>query len=157
MHSMDSMKHEWTDADFDQMSWHDNAVHGLSIVEGIQGAGELTLDIDYILEWLNCSSGKFQFQVAPATLNFHDVTNLKIYIDYSIATAALTPFTIHQIHVEPLIYENGFISKRWTVEVNWPKGEISFESSGFSQKLSRPALLSKNQSLTKEQRTVENA
>jgi hypothetical protein len=31
------MKHEWTDADFDQISWYDNAVHGLSIIEGDLG------------------------------------------------------------------------------------------------------------------------
>jgi len=151
------MKHEWTDADFDQMSWHDNAVHGISIVEGIHGAGEFILDIDYILEWLKSASGKVQFRVAPAILNFHEVTNLKIDIDYSAATAALTPFTIQQIHVAPLVYEKGYVSKRWTIEVNWPKGEISFESSGFSQKLVRSSLLSENQSLTTEQRAVLNA
>jgi hypothetical protein len=33
----------WTHEDFERMSWHDNHVHALRIVEGRHGAGELLL------------------------------------------------------------------------------------------------------------------
>jgi hypothetical protein len=44
----------WTHETFDSMSWHDNHVHSLRIVEGEHGAGELRLDLDYITDkqWL---------------------------------------------------------------------------------------------------------
>jgi hypothetical protein len=31
----------WTQEAFDSMSWHDNHVHGLRVVEGEHGAGEM--------------------------------------------------------------------------------------------------------------------
>ena len=49
---------QWSEADFDGMSWHDNAVHAIRVVEGEHGAGKLVLDIDYILEWLRDDSGE---------------------------------------------------------------------------------------------------
>jgi len=42
----------WSESQFAEMSWHDNHVHALRVVEGAHGAGDLVLDIDYILEWL---------------------------------------------------------------------------------------------------------
>ena len=39
------MKRAWTDSDLDDMSWHDNAVHALRIVEGKSGIGELVLHV----------------------------------------------------------------------------------------------------------------
>jgi len=40
----------WTDAEYDAMSWHDNAIHGIRFIEGQDGCGELVLDIDYIVD-----------------------------------------------------------------------------------------------------------
>src|ERR1051325_4569008 len=57
----------WTENDFDRMSWHDNTIHGLAFpTRG--GAVELTLDIDYILQWIRGSWGRAQFLIAPAQL-----------------------------------------------------------------------------------------
>lgn len=47
---MTSSNPTWTDRQFAEMSWHDNHVHGLQIVRGAHGSGELVLDIDYIEE-----------------------------------------------------------------------------------------------------------
>ena len=44
----------WSDSQFSEMSWHDNHVHALRIVEDVHGAGQLVLDLDYILEWMKC-------------------------------------------------------------------------------------------------------
>jgi len=146
------MKHEWTEADFDKMSWHDNSVHGINIAEGDHGAGKLTLDLDYILDWVSENSGSFQFKVLPATLTFHETTDLRINIDYSKVSAALTPFAIDQIRFESVVRESGYVSKVWTIIINWPAGEITFESTGFSQIATGATVLSERQSLTKEQR-----
>ena len=42
----------WTEAHLSEMSWHDNHVHSVRIVEGEHGSGQLILDIGYILEWM---------------------------------------------------------------------------------------------------------
>ena len=78
---------QWTEADFCDLSLQDNAVHALHLVEGEYGAGQLHLDIDYILEWLRDDSGQISFRIAPASLVFRDVTNLKVTLDYETPTA----------------------------------------------------------------------
>ena len=40
----------WTDADYDAMSWHDNAVHAVALEPAPAYPGRLLLDLDYILE-----------------------------------------------------------------------------------------------------------
>jgi hypothetical protein len=46
---------EWTDADFDRLSWHDNHVHGIHVemANADHTTGILTLDLDHIIEWLS--------------------------------------------------------------------------------------------------------
>jgi len=57
----------WTDQQFNEMSWHDNHVHGLRVVEGVHSAGTLVLDIDYIPEWLH-NGQQYKFRIVPAHL-----------------------------------------------------------------------------------------
>ena len=65
----------WTEADFEQMGWHDCAVHALAFRPE---RFELRLDLDYILEWVAPTEpgGPFTFRVAPATLVFHNVSGV---------------------------------------------------------------------------------
>jgi hypothetical protein len=134
----------WTEADYDSLTWHDNHVHGIAIREGPHGTGELILDIDFILEWvLSPDNTSYQFQIAPATLTFHGVSDLVISLDYVQPAAAITPFSISNISREPYVFPNGFSSYEWSVGVNWPEGFISFVAKGFTQELrSRPLLVS---------------
>ena len=47
----DKLKTIWTDTDFEDMNWHDNVVHALSIIPK-EYDYELLLDIDYIFDWV---------------------------------------------------------------------------------------------------------
>ena len=71
--------------DFDGLSWHDDTIYGLRFEAGDSFQGdwraELVLDIDHIVEWVREGAGRVRFRVAPATLVFHGVTDLKISID----------------------------------------------------------------------------
>jgi hypothetical protein len=73
----------WTEQDFDRLSWHDNHVHAVRVHEGEHGPGRLEIDLDFIVEWLRPSDESFRFLVAPATLIFHRVTDLKVALDYA--------------------------------------------------------------------------
>lgn len=141
---------------FEDYSWHDNAVHGIRILEGPDGCGgELILDIDFIVEWLPPQAGEtaFEFRIAPAHLTFHDVTDLVISVDYASCTAALQTMTIHEIHREVVKYPNGYSSFAWKIEINWPRNSFfSFCSPGFTQVLTAPPIVSDAQYLSPLQR-----
>ena len=133
----------WTDRQFEEMSWHDNHVHGLRVVEGAHGSGELVLDLDYILEW-SCQGEQCKFRIVPATLTFLDVTNLCISLDYATPTAALGPFSIQAIERGREARER-YVAQVWRILINWPHGEIVFEAKGFEQRSWGEPVLSDNQ------------
>ena len=141
---------QWTQQQFESMSWHDNHVHGLRLVEGQNGAGELVLDLDYIVEWLS-GKGAIQFRIVPATLRFTDVTNLRIALDYATPSAALGPFSIHTNERQDEPRER-YVAHVWRIFVNWPAGEITFEASGFEQRSTGEPIVSDMQHLSPAQR-----
>jgi hypothetical protein len=138
---------EWTEEDFESLSWHDNHVHGLRIEGGgEQGTGALSLDLDYIVEWLATPGGSYRFRIAPATLRFHDVFGLKVEIDWN--GGAMCPFSISGISRHRLEHD----SWAWSIAVNWPRGFITFESIGFTQVLRAPAITKSTQCLEPHER-----
>jgi hypothetical protein len=143
----------WTNDDFERLGWHDNHVHGFAIREGQYGTGELILDIDYIVEWLQCSpGGSCNFRVAPATLTFHEMSDLQVALDYAGPTAGICPFSINVIERTSIATAEGVSRFRWRIEVNWPQGELSFHASGFTQSLRAPPIESSRQYLSLSER-----
>src|SRR4051812_16698612 len=67
----------WTEADFEQMGWHDARVHAVSFV---RDEFEIVFDLDYILEWVHPTAGEtyFKFWVAPVTLVFEKVYDIEM-------------------------------------------------------------------------------
>src|SRR6266849_3886849 len=102
------MKKFWTDADFSNLSWHDNSVHAFRVIEGKDGTGEVILDIDHIVEWIE-SDKRYNFRVAPAELRFRGVSDLRMTLDYQSISAGLTPFTLERIELAQ--------SNNWTLKV----------------------------------------
>ena len=140
----------WTDQQFEEMSWHDNHVHALRIVEGEYGAGELTLDLDYIVEWI-CDADRYRFRIVPVCLRFLEVTDLRVVLDYSTPTAALGPFSIHAIERRSEVRER-YVAQLWKIAINWPQGEIVFEAKGFEQRGIGTPVVSEHQCLRPEER-----
>src|SRR5262249_11194595 len=74
-----------TEADFEQMSWHDCHIWRIEFrvgePEDDDWTSDLVLGLDFILEWLCGVDGSATFKIAPATLVFHGVTDPKIAID----------------------------------------------------------------------------
>jgi hypothetical protein len=62
----------WTDADFDAMDWHGNAVRAVAFEPAQSDPGRLLLDIDYIVEWVppEAPATALGFWICPATLVF---------------------------------------------------------------------------------------
>jgi hypothetical protein len=146
---MDSERTTWTESDFDQISWHDNHVHGIQILAGEYGSGKVVLDIDHIIEWICTDGSSCTFRIAPANLTFHEVTDLRIELDYASKMAGLTPFSIDRIQREVFHPLTGY---RWTIDVNWPKGLITFQATGFTQELRGKVLIKDEQWLAPDER-----
>jgi hypothetical protein len=140
----------WTDVDFERMSWHDNHVHALRIVEGECGAGELILDLDYILEWV-CDNAQCQFRILPAELRFREVKALSISIEYAKLNAVLGPFSISEIKKCSAVRER-YVAQLWSIELNSPEGMITFEAVGYEQTGTSPSRLSDTQYLAPRDR-----
>ena len=143
----------WTEAQFESMTWHDNHVHGFHIVAGEHGAGQLVLDLDYILEWLPGPENGFMFRIARAELRFREVTSLRMTIDYAAASAAFGPFALHAIE-RRIEARPRYEATIWTLALNWPVGEITFEAEGFAQRLLTEPIVTDRQWLTENERAT---
>jgi hypothetical protein len=151
-----------TDGDFERLSWHDCHVWGLSIGAGDPDAGDwtsdLALDLGFIVEWICGVDQTFQFRVAPATLTFHGVTDLRIGVSLGDGAlqAAIHPISIDRIARERVEAQKVFLDRpyyRWRIQSNWPAGgEIVFGAVGFTQRLRAEPVLSSRQHLSRHER-----
>ena len=145
--------------DFANFSWHDNYIYSLHFA--IQGwnAG-LVLDIDHIVEWIRGVDGGAQFRVAPATLTFHNVTDLKLNIDWGDSgfQVALHEISIHQITRERITNQKICLDRpyyRWSIETNFPRpGSITFGADNFTQILRAEPITQDEQKLPRESRVA---
>lgn len=142
---------QWSQTEFDAMSWHDCHVHSIRVIEGQHGCGELQLDIDYILEWRQ-DRANYKFLLVPTKLSFLEVFCLRVNIDWSATSAAMGPFSISGIE-RSIERRQNHTATVWRLPINWPAGEIAFEATGFLQRSWGREVLSESQVLQPEQRS----
>ena len=151
------MAHNLTEKDFETTSWHDNIVYGLRFDVGDSfrndWRSDLVLDIDHIVEWICGTAGGAQFRVAPASLIFHDVTDLKLAVDFGDSghRTAMNELSIDAITRERIEDQKICLDRpyyRWRIAFNLPRGgEIGFGASGFSMELRADPVLTGEQRL----------
>jgi hypothetical protein len=112
-------KRIWTEQDFERMGWHDAKVYGLRL------HNDLELDIDYILQWNSPDPEGFNFTfwVAPATLVFKNIENLK----FEVGDLASWP----EIEIEDIGRTREGHKSHWIIVTN--QGEYEFDSDGYEQ------------------------
>jgi hypothetical protein len=148
----------WTNADFDTLSWHDCHIWGIDVRAGNADDGDwtsdLALDIDYIVEWVCAPDKPMQFRVAPASLVFHGVTDLRIHITWQPTgfQGSLHPVSIAQIERRPIENQKVFLDRPYysfRIVTNWPDGgEVAFGAVGFTQTLRADPVTIDDQRLT---------
>lgn len=153
-----------TEAEFDAVSWHDGCIYGFALRLGNPAAGDwscdLVLDIDYISEWVPGSDG-MRFQVAPATLVFHGLTDLRVHFEWGPTEFRGSPdlLSIDRIERERIVDAKVFLDRpyyHWRIRLNAPPGgEIGFGAFGFTQTLRSAPQLSDEQRLSAAQRAAD--
>ena|SRR5215472_4730145 len=136
----------WTDADFETMGWHDNAVHAIAVEPAPPHPGSLLLDIDYIVEWVRRPGpgGLLSSWVCPATLVFHQAWDLVTDINLQGWSFQLSIGAIERSGPD----EHG--SFNWSIE-----GDLftmSLRAAGFTQYLRRAPIYVPGQRLSAEER-----
>jgi hypothetical protein len=151
----------FTHADFDALSFHDDSLYGLALrgpdVERGDWTSDLVLDIDHIVEWLR-EGDRFRFRVAPATLVFHGVTDLRVAFDQATGAFQIAPMPppIHAIERERIAEQKVHLDRpyyAWRIPFNAPaRGEIGFGAWGFTLTLRGEPLLVDAMQLSPSQR-----
>lgn len=139
------------------VSWHDNLIYALHLDAGDAAAGDwycnLVLDIDHIVEWVCGADGGTKFRVAPATLTFKAVSNLRIALD---CDAGAYPRSLHELSIDAITRAPAPPEKQfgqgpywcWAVTLNDPRGgEIAFGASDYSLVLRAEPVLCDEQRL----------
>lgn len=139
----------WTDADFEQMGWHDCPIKALAFSDNDY---QLLLDIDYIFKWVLPKNKRFyNFWISPCTLVFENVHDINI--ELSSDGVALTIDKISRKN--PVVPRNAEYIGRDT-EYDWIietfAGEISFKSVGFKQYVRQQPVLISTQELDTDAR-----
>ena len=145
-------------SDFERTVWHDDTLYGLRLDLGDPDRddwrGNLTLDLDHIVEWVCGVDRRCRFRVAPATLTFHDVTDLQVAVDCgdSGGQVALHALSIDGIARERIVDQKICFDRpyyRWRIAFNWPEGgEIRFGASDFTLDLRGEPVLQDEQQLS---------
>jgi hypothetical protein len=140
----------WTAADFASLSFHDDSIYGVALRQGDPDAGDwtsdLVLDLDHLVAWVR-EADRIRFRVAPATLAFHDVTELRVAFDWRSDGHRVVPppAAIDRVERAPAPDRDRYPDSgywAWRIVCNAPPGgEIVFQASGFTLALRRAPVL----------------
>lgn len=148
-------------SDHDPHLFHDNAVHGIALrtadPEASDWTSDLILDIDHIVDGAETEEG-IRFQVAPATLTFHGVTDLEVRVDSGSSghtVAVALPYILRvvrelvagqKVHLDRPYYA-------WRIEfATHPDGYIAFGAWGYTLALRGEPVWTAEERLTYQQR-----
>ncbi len=143
----------YTEADFERLSWRDCQVWGVAFHAGDAHdlSSDLVLDLDFIVDRIAGAEGKpTRYRVAPASLVFSEVTDLRMSLDWGTSgfPLSINPPSIEAIERECVPDRMVYPARRyysWQIRFSWPPGaEIVFKSVGFTQTLrSEPQVIEK--------------
>ena len=145
-------KNIWTQDDFEVMVWHDANIYGMIIEKDEeQWQANLIFDIDYIFKWVHPVPPQeyFLFWVAPCTLIFKEVYDVKIKIDYrggAFDLLEISDLTLVSKHEQ----ETGVVIYEW--QMGLQEGDIRFKSLGFDQIVRKAPVYTNSQVLILEER-----
>ena len=141
----------WTEADFDEMTWHDCQVNAIALDQEGEWQNDLVLELDFIVEWLCGVDNRYRFRVAPAVLRFTNVDNLRL----DLSLRFKQPLEVCAVERTDL-RTTGYTNYHWVIKVqNYPDlkdNVIEFDAAGFTQELTGRTIETESQTLTGAER-----
>lgn len=133
-------KNIWTEADFTDMGRHDAVLYSMSFP---QADCVVRFDIDYIFKWHWDSGAATGWDIAPCTLEFNGISNLKLSLDWQMqGDTSIQNIARNNCRLSP----NGKFTV-WDYQIELDIGDLSFTSTGFTQALRSRPIFSASQSL----------
>ena len=127
----------WTEADFDQMGWHDATIYA------VQFGKDISFDIDYIFEWVQADKDDFfSFVIAPVTLVFPAPQRVVFSLDFRFGQEV----EIEDIHRRTT--DAGLTE--WYLETR--QGDITITAAAFRQLVRRSPTHQTGQRIMPEER-----
>lgn len=127
----------WTEADFDQMGWHDATIYAM------QFGKDIGFDIDYIFEWVRADKDDFfSFIIAPATLIFCEPTDVVFDLNFRFGVA----IEIEELHRRTITTG----ATQWHLETQ--QGDITIMAESFRQVVRRPPTRQTGQQIISDER-----
>lgn len=156
MEKIEIGKSIWTEADFEQMGWHDCTIYGMALKEEDDVlSNELYFDIDYIFKWIHPEQGEssFSFWIAPCTLIFKQVFNLKI----DILAGSSSVFGLEIVDIYRVAEIESIDGKpQWEWHIELQQGNIMFEAKEYEQIVKKEPIYFNKQQLPSYQRGEVN-
>lgn len=136
----------WDDEDFGSMGWHDATLWSIS---ANPADFEFLLDLDYIFKWVSPKEGETydKFWVAPVTMVFENVSNVKINFDSNQGAIEIADLRRENPRPTP----NGKATQ-YTFRFECQEGELSLSATGFKMFVRKNPELLKGQSFGLAQR-----
>lgn len=130
-------KRIWTEADFNQMGWHDSTIYKMGLSQ------DLAFDLDYILQWNHpeMEGLPFTFWIAPSTLVFKQPRNITFELNIS---------TGEGVEIDDVAMEPTPDGLKWTIVTH--QGDIEFYSEGYIQYIRQDPFFEFRQSISCEER-----
>lgn len=130
----------WTDADFVDMGWHDAVIYSMSFP---QANYAIRFDIDYIFKWHWEREAVRGWDVAPCTLEFNNVSDLRVSLNWQTrGDTSIQDITRKNSRLSP----NGKIML-WDYQIELDVGDLSFTATGYTQTVRKPPIFSPSQAL----------
>ena len=133
----------WTEADFEQMGWHDARVVAFAVRPETY---EVEFDLDYIVEWVDPSErgGNYSFWSAPATLVFENVRKLVLHMEPDPPEFEIIGIErdepSHELPLGTTPWGSTIRGPEWRWQFDLGRGTLSFRSTGYQQYFRRPPL-----------------
>lgn len=146
----DPEKWIWTDADFEQMNWHD---HDIYAIEFWPLQYDISFDIDYIFHWFypEDKPDNFNYWISPATLVFENIRGLTVDIESEFGKLEINKILRgdERIRKESQL-GGGPLVRDWTILCQ--EAEIKFSATGYKQYIRSAPVLTEGQGIPHELR-----
>ena len=139
----------WTEADFDQMGWHDVHIHAIAFSTETH---ELFMDIDYMFAWVDpeAPDPHYTFWMAPCTLIFANVHSFTADIEWGLGLEIAGVSRKEAGRPDNADYIKK--DEEWEWEFECQEGTFSFHSVGYMQITRRAPIRAKSQSFSWDER-----